>query len=63
MWLLFKPNNGIWVPLSKVDWAWSAVGNSGVGLTSTNNTVNPVANSTFTYPVWTDNVTNHEYNP
>lgn len=73
-WLMFKPvsflsnsiPNACYVPLRVVNWGWSAYADSYATngpLTSSNNIVNPSGVDSFNYPQWTDNATNHVFQP
>ena len=69
MWLMFKPNNGNWVPLWIVTWEctgaatgfgnteedWSKSGDSSISVLTS-------ADSGATYPVWSNNATNFVFN-
>lgn len=62
MWLMFKPTgvteSTIWVPLRKVDWAWSGqtVQNNGVWqLLNSTHTNNPPDVDSTSHPVWVTN--------
>jgi hypothetical protein len=62
MWLMFKPSGGQWVPLQAVAWSWSGAGyfdGSIWQLTDGSSTLNPTGINITTFPVWTDNLTNH----
>jgi hypothetical protein len=67
MWLMFKPDNGNWVPLWIVTWnctgAATGFGNnwSFSGIPSISVLTN--ADSGATYPMWSNNATNFLYNP
>ncbi|HTB82830.1 MAG TPA: hypothetical protein VK742_04180 [Candidatus Sulfotelmatobacter sp.] len=69
MWLMFKPDDGNWVPLRTVTWNYSASAtNNGTAwiLTGSSWTTNPPdADAGVTYPTWTSNVTNldAQWNP
>jgi hypothetical protein len=61
MWLMFTPDGGHRVPLSKVNWHWSGTATrSGTiwTLAPSDNNTNPPGVDTEDYPAWTNNITN-----
>jgi hypothetical protein len=67
MWLLFKPDEGQWVPLRAVNWSWSGsatnIGGTWILESGATNSFNPQDFDTKTYPQWNSNVTNYIYQP
>ena len=61
MWLMFKPDGGHKVPLSRIDWYWNGTavqsGNTW-SLTRANKNSDPAGVNTESYPAWTNNVSN-----
>jgi hypothetical protein len=57
MWLEFKPDGGIWVPLRVVDWDWNGnatkAGTNWVLTTNPNPDPNPSDSDTTIFPSWT----------
>jgi hypothetical protein len=65
MWLMFKPSdNGIWVPLRKVNWDWAgsaSKGPLGWSLDASINTSDPTDYETTDYPAWVRNVASNQW--
>ena len=57
MWLEFKPDGGIWVPLRVVNWSWNGnavrSGTNWVLTSDPNPDPNPSDSDTTTFPIWT----------
>jgi hypothetical protein len=66
-WLMFKPNTNksIWVPLSFVNWSWSAVAlkEGSNWVVDTSSKTGPTAGSPLAFPTWTGNVKFIPYQP
>jgi hypothetical protein len=71
MWMMFKPTNGIPVPLRAVNWFWSGsatndvsqIGGNDWQLESGTNSVNPNDFDTQTYPIWNSDIHNRQWVP
>jgi hypothetical protein len=67
MWMMFRPTNGMRVPIRAVDWMWSGSATNFLLINwqklSGTNSVNPADYETEIYPVWKSNVTNAHINP
>ena len=64
--LMFQPTGGHRVPLMSVDWFWNGSatnGPNGWGLSSGDNSHNPLGSPTETYPAWTENIKPLKYIP
>lgn len=62
-WLMFKPTGGQWVPLRKIGWQWSGIGNWDGTNWSLTNPSNPVGldEDSTDHPQWSDNIVNHNF--
>jgi len=66
MFLMFKPDvaNGIWVPLRKVSWSWSADGTydqNAITLVNSNHSSNPSDADCLEEPEWTRNAASNSW--
>jgi hypothetical protein len=68
VWLMFQPSaaGSIWVPLRKIEWAWSAVAvknGSDQWVKTASNVSGPAYASALDFPVWSANVKDVSYTP
>ena len=69
MWMMFRPESGIAVPLSVVSWRWHGIAtNSGTGtwgLASSpgDHTVDPVGTPTEVFPLWKSDLRRFHWDP